>query len=127
MKNLLERCAGYLVKADTAQQFRPTETANDNETINEVIAPQPPDDNNPGAEELPKKFYGRKTLSSERPGRDFQSVVENIIEHLSNIDGTTISLNLEIEAETENGISSDLRRILLENARSLGFDDSNVK
>jgi uncharacterized protein len=72
---------------------------------------------------LPTRFQGTVIISSERPARDMNQIVEGIIQQLTTIPGATVELKLEIDAEVPNGIDKAKSRTLLENADTLGFID----
>lgn len=111
-----------VVKADIAK------TAFEEETQPDTTQQEPVDDGEEDIShnQLPKSFRGTVTLSNDRPNRDMQNIVENIVEQLNRIEGIDIDLILEIHATTPQGINKDFKRIILENASTLGFSDSDV-
>lgn len=83
-----------------------------------------------GAEEkerLPTRFIGTVMISSDRPARDMHQIVEAIVEQLTTLPGSNVSLKLEIDAEVPRGLDRAKVRTLLENATTLGFIDKVVK
>ena len=66
-------------------------------------------------------------ISTERPARDMHQIVEAIVEQLTTIPGSDVSLKLEIDAEVAGGLDRAKVRTLLENATTLGFIDKLVK
>jgi hypothetical protein len=82
-----------------------------------VATPQDP--------EVPKHqhFEARTRLDSLRPARDFGRLAEEIISHLSGLDGTKVSITVEIEATNQAGFSDKIIRTVTENARTLKVDD----
>lgn len=77
-------------------------------------------------EKLPTRFIGTVMISPERPARDIHQIVEAIIEQLTTIPGSEVSLKLEIDAEVAGGFDRTKVRTLLENATTLGFIDKEV-
>ena len=66
-------------------------------------------------------------ISPERPARDIHQIVEAIVEQLTTIPGSDVSLKLEIDAEVSQGLDRAKVRTLMENATTLGFIDKMVK
>ena len=75
---------------------------------------------------LPKQFKGSVSLSADRPARDMSKIIEGIIEQLTAIEGADVELTLEIHADVPDGIDSNKRRTLMENAATLGFTDKDI-
>ena len=66
-------------------------------------------------------------ISPDRPAREMHKVVEAIIEQLTTLPGSDVSLKLEIDAEVPSGLDRAKVRTLLENATTLGFMDKVIK
>lgn len=81
---------------------------------------------NSGGEKLPTRFVGTVMISSERPAREIHQIVEAIVEQLTTLPGSEVSLKLEIDAEVPAGLDRAKVRTLLENAATLGFIDKVV-
>ena len=79
-----------------------------------------------GGEKLPTRFVGTVMISSERPAREIHQIVEAIVEQLTTLPGSEVSLKLEIDAEVPTGLDRAKVRTLLENATTLGFIDKVV-
>lgn len=79
------------------------------------------------AEKRPTRFIGTVMISAERPARDMHQIVEAIVEQLTTIPGSDVSLKLEIDAEVATGLDRTKVRTLIENATTLGFIDKTVK
>ena len=92
-----------------------------------------PDPNGPGSppapapEPLPTRFIGTVMISSERPAREIHQIVEGIVEQLTTLPGSQVSLKLEIDAEVPSGLDRAKVRTLVENATTLGFIDKGIK
>lgn len=80
----------------------------------------------PAPEKLPTRFVGTVMISSERPAREIHQIVEAIVEQLTTMPGSDVSLKLEIDAEIPGGMDRAKVRTLMENAATLGFIDKVV-
>ncbi|WP_420722799.1 DUF499 domain-containing protein [Hwanghaeella sp. LZ110] len=78
-------------------------------------------------ERLPTRFVGTVMISPDRPARDIHQIVEAIIEQLTTLPGSDVSLKLEIDAQVPSGIDKAKVRTLIENATTLGFVDKAIK
>lgn len=81
----------------------------------------------PPPEKLPTRFIGTVMISPDRPARDIHQIVEAIVEQLTTLPGSDVSLKLEIDAEVPAGLDRAKVRTLMENATTLGFIDKVVK
>nr|WP_312860559.1 DUF499 domain-containing protein [Mesorhizobium sediminum] len=77
-------------------------------------------------ERLPTRFVGTVMISADRPAREMHQIVEAIVEQLTTLPGSEVSLKLEIDAEVPAGLDRSKVRTLLENASTLGFIDKVV-
>jgi hypothetical protein len=50
-----------------------------------------------GAQTLPTRFLGTVMISADRPARDIHQIVEAIVEQLTTLPGSDVSLKLEID------------------------------
>jgi len=75
----------------------------------------------------PKRFHGSVTLDATRMGRDAGQIAEEVISHLSGLVGSTVTVTLEIEAEIPSGVSDQVVRIVMENAKSLKFTNQGFE
>lgn len=66
-------------------------------------------------------------ISPDRPAREIHQIVEGIVEQLTTIPGSTVSLKLEIDAEVSQGLDRAKVRTLLENAATLGFIEKAIR
>ena len=81
----------------------------------------------PAPEKKPTRFVGTVMISADRPARDIHQIVEAIIEQLTTLPGSDVSLKLEIDAEVPSGLDRAKVRTLIENATTLGFIDKSIK
>jgi predicted AAA+ superfamily ATPase len=80
----------------------------------------------PVLDTLPTRFQGTVMISADRPARDIHQIVEAIVEQLTTIAGSEVSLRLEIDAEVPSGLDRSKVRTLLENSTTLGFIDKKI-
>lgn len=124
-----------IIKPDTAEVHRPataeqseptpgTATLDDTAGLEEqrssaeLTAP---------VERNPTRFIGTVMISPERPARDMHQIVEAIIEQLTTLQGSNVTLRLEIDAEVPNGLDRAKVRTLIENANTLGFEEKSIE
>lgn len=77
--------------------------------------------NDATSEETPTRLTGKISLSPDRSVRDMMQVVEGIIEQLTIVPKSSVSITLEVSAELPDGMDKNMQRTLNENARTLGF------
>lgn len=126
-----------IVKPDVAEKYRPAPVKDSPPNAGEPTAGEdgivkPPSTNGSGdsnAEETknPTRFVGTVSISPERPAREIHQIVEAIIEQLTTIPGSDVSITMEIDAEVPGGLDRAKVRTLMENATTLGFIDKAVK
>jgi hypothetical protein len=75
----------------------------------------------PPAPGLPTRFYGRKQLDPVRAIRDFGDLINEIATHLTNSDGATVTITVEINAKSA-GYDERTRFVISENAVQLGLE-----
>ena len=78
-------------------------------------------------EEKPTRFIGTVMISPERPARDIQKVIEGVVQQLTTLPGSEVSIKLEIDAEVPEGMDQGKVRTLAENANTLGFIEKEIK
>ncbi len=62
-----------------------------------------------------------KEIDSVRAGRDAGVIADEVLAHFSDR-GTKVTVLIEIEAENAEGFDETVRRIVTENASTLGFE-----
>ena len=87
----------------------------------------PPVAPGPGGEKNPTRFSGTVMISPDRPARVMHQIVEAIVEQLTTMAGSEVTLRLEIEAEVPGGLDRAKVRTLLENATTLEFIEKVIK
>ncbi|MEQ8652018.1 MAG: DUF499 domain-containing protein [Kiloniellales bacterium] len=81
----------------------------------------------PAQEQNPTRFVGTVMISPDRPARDIHQIIEAVVEQLTTLPGSEVTLKLEIDAEVPSGLDRGKVRTLIENANTLGFIDKSVK
>jgi hypothetical protein len=141
--------SGYLVKVDAAKKQLDDEEAkrkaeNDVRVNVNTTSSTVPDNmggdvktgsssfNEPSMQPSPapknKRFFMSADLDTTRINRDVQKYVEEIIQHLTSVDGAKVSVSIEVEAETTDGFNQQTVRTVSENCRTLrvrasGFEE----
>ncbi|MGE4446650.1 MAG: ATP-binding protein, partial [Synergistaceae bacterium] len=83
----------------------------------------------PAKPEIPKnkRFFMSADLDTTRINRDVQKYVEEVIQHLTSVDGTKVKVSLEVEAESAEGFPHQIVRTISENCRTLRARDSGFE
>lgn len=72
------------------------------------------------------RFYGVKTLSSDKIALDFKNIADEVIANLRD-QGIELVVRIEIEAVNSNGFDENKIRTVAENAKTLKFDQSGFE
>jgi predicted AAA+ superfamily ATPase len=94
--------------------------ANPDGVQDDTPAPQPAQPKN-------KRFFMSADLDTTRINRDVQKYVEEIIQHLTSVDGAKVKVSIEVEAETDDGFTQQTVRTISENCRTLRVRDSGFE
>ena len=92
------------------------ESPNDNPMPQPVTEPQPHQPQN-------RRFSMTATLDNTRVVKNIGSLMDEIINHLMQIDGAKVELKLLVEAEMPNGTPFNTARAIKENCATLKVDD----
>ena len=68
------------------------------------------------------RFFGVIRVSPERYTRDLTRVAQEVLQHLASADDATLEVTVEITAVKRDGFPDDKVRVVMENARTLKFD-----
>jgi hypothetical protein len=68
-----------------------------------------------------RRFHGAANLDPLRLGRDASQIAEEIVQHLTRINGANVEITIEIQAELPEPASDKLVRDVTENCRTLRF------
>ena len=71
-------------------------------------------------------FYMSATLDNTRINRDVQRYVEEIISHLTSVDGCKVEVSLEVIVQAPEGLPMPIVRTVMENCRTLKVKDFGV-
>lgn len=120
-----------LVRPDVAVKQRDEETPSDEpaDAPQQETKPSIPADSPKVDVAFPPsktRFYGVKTLSSDKIALDFKNVADEIIANLRD-QGIDLVVKIEIEAVDVNGFDENRIRTLSENAKTLKFDQSGFE
>lgn len=86
-----------------------------------VVIPRPPD-GLPGGDPVHpsnRRFYMSADLDNTRIGRDVQRLVDEIVKHLMNAEGSQVQISLEVNATSPSGYSQEVVRTVTENCQTL--------
>ncbi|KUI43016.1 AAA family ATPase [Mycobacterium sp. GA-1199] len=72
------------------------------------------------------RFYGVKTLSSDKIAMDFKNIADEVIANLRD-QGINLVVKIEIEAVDSTGFDENKVRTVTENAKTLKFDQSGFE
>jgi predicted AAA+ superfamily ATPase len=117
-----------IVDSKVAEKHRPKDGPETEPDGADDPAGDPPpgiDPTEPKEVKNPTRFVGTVMVSSERPSRDLNQIVEAVVEQITTIPGSDVSLKFEIDAEVPEGFDKSKVRTILENANTLGFIDKN--
>jgi hypothetical protein len=71
----------------------------------------------------PRRFYAKITLDPNRPTAMVSNIAQSILSELDRARGTTITLTLDVAAETVEGFCKDVETVACDNAASLRITD----
>lgn len=74
-----------------------------------------------------KRYHGSVILDGTRVVRDASQIAEEVVVHLTSLLGADVKLTLHIEAKIPSGVPKRVERIVIENSRTLNFDDSGFE
>lgn len=121
-----------IVKPEVAESHRP-KTEGEQPTSGGALPDMPIAPPNgggstkPAEEKLPTRFLGTVMISADRPAKEIHQIVEAIVEQLTTLPGSEVTLKLEIDAEVPSGLDRSKVRTLIENATTLNFIDKKVE
>ena len=81
----------------------------------------------PFTQDMLTRYHGSVTLNEMRPGRDVGQIADEVISHLVGLLGADVKLTLSIDAKIPGGVSKNVVRTVIENSRSLNFDDAEFE
>jgi len=66
-------------------------------------------------------------IDAMRMNRDASAIANEVIQHLTALSGTKVKVTLEIEAEIPDGTPDDVVRTVMENCKTLKFQDQSFE
>lgn len=84
---------------------------------------KPGNDKTPTPSRMPHHFSMRADLDYTRVNKQVNEYIVEIVQHLGDLEGSDVKLELNVEVDAPNGISSDVIRIVMENCKTEGIDD----
>jgi hypothetical protein len=67
----------------------------------------------------PRRFYAKVVLDPSRPTPMVSQVAQSILSELGRVRGTTITITLDVDAETPVGFPQDIVEVVRDNAKTL--------
>lgn len=71
------------------------------------------------------RFSGSVKIDPERPNKAFSTITQEVLEHLTGLVDTDVSVELRVEALRSEGFPDDVIRTVTENARTLKFEEGS--
>ena len=135
-RTLMDSDTGLLVRPEVARRQMDAETASvdptgekDDKHEPEIITHDPvkekPSDlpeQNPA-----KRYHGSVVLDPTRVGLAASQIADEVVVHLTSLLGADVKITLHIEAKIPSGVPKHTERTIIENSRSLTFDDSGFE
>jgi len=72
-------------------------------------------------QKLLHRFHGTIKLDSTRVGRDASQIADAVVQHLTGLIGSEVTVTFEIEAKLPDGATENIVRTVTENCRTLRF------
>ena len=72
---------------------------------------------------VPRRFHGAVPLDTLRLGSRAGQIADEVLAHLAKLPGADLEVTLEIQVRVPGGVPVDVRRIVTENCRTLGFEE----
>jgi uncharacterized protein len=67
------------------------------------------------------RFYGTVDLDPVKATMDFSTIVQEVVQNFTVLNGSSVKISIEIEATNENGFDENLQRSVRENSGMLNF------
>jgi uncharacterized protein len=67
------------------------------------------------------RFYGTVDLDSVKATMDFSTIVQEVVQNFTVLNGSSVKISIEIEATNENGFDDNIQRAVQENCGMLNF------
>jgi predicted AAA+ superfamily ATPase len=134
-KQFAEEAAKHQAEADAAARLDGSSTVPTNASGDDGYVNTPSNkgssisEDNTSSAPTPKnrRFFMSADLDTTRINRDVQKYVEEIIQHLTSVDGARVTITLEVQAECAEGFTQQTVRTISENCRTLRVRDSGFE
>jgi len=73
------------------------------------------------------RYFGVFRVDPERYARDLTRFSQEVLQQLAAVDGARLDVTIEVHAKTPDGFPDDKVRVVLENARTLKFEQSSFE
>ena len=94
---------------------------------NPVLPPPGKTDKDQELKPILRRFYGSIEIDALRINRDVPAIANEIIQHLTRLNGASVKVTLEIEAEIPDGVPDDIVRTVTENCQTLKFTNQSFE
>lgn len=74
-----------------------------------------------------RRYYGNVSIDALRINRDTSNITNEVIQHLTKLQGAKVKITMEIEAEIPEGVPEDVIRTISENCKTLKFTTHNFE
>ena len=75
----------------------------------------------------PRRYHGSVVLDQTRLGTAAGQIATEVVVHLTSILGADVKVTLSIDAKVPGGVPKNIERIVIENSRTLNFEDSGFE
>jgi hypothetical protein len=113
--------AAKQLEAETAE---PSPQPTEGKGADDIVRPP---DSEPGGPSKPRRFHATITLDAGRPLRSFEQVFNEVLQHLTTLHGTDVSLTLDVDARHDEGFPDTTVRTVTENSSVLKFDNAEFE
>jgi hypothetical protein len=74
-----------------------------------------------------RRFYGSVTLDPVRISRDAAKVADEVVQHLTGLEDSDVTIRMEITAQAPAGVPDNVLRTVTENCRTLKFNTAEFE
>jgi predicted AAA+ superfamily ATPase len=113
--------------AEVREQVTGNREEGDHPTVPNSLTPVPSSLTPVPSPPILRRFYGNVEIDAMRINRDVPTIANEVIQHLTALNGATVKITLEIEAEIPEGVPDDVARTVMENCRTLKFNSQSFE
>ncbi len=74
-----------------------------------------------------RRFYGNVNIDAMRINRDASAIANEVVQHLTALNGAEVEITLEIAAKIPEGVPDDVARTVMENCQTLKFKNCSFE